>query len=70
MALERRGIPTATFITHAFATYAQGLCRMQGLEELPNVVIPHPIASRPTDELREKVRRVYQEVRSALIQTE
>lgn len=70
MALERRGIPTATFITHAFATYARGLCRMQGLEELPNVVIPHPIASRPTGELREKVRRVYQEVRSALIQTE
>lgn len=70
MALERRGIPTATFITHAFAAYAQGLCRMQGLEGLPNVVIPHPIASRPTDELREKVRRAYHEVRAALIQTE
>ena len=45
MSLERRGIPTATFITHAFAAYAQGLCRMQGLEALPNIVIPHPIAS-------------------------
>jgi hypothetical protein len=43
---------------------------MQGLEALPNVVIPHPIASRPTDELREKVRRVYKEVRSALIRAE
>lgn len=70
MALERRGIPTATFITHAFAAYARGLCRMQGLAALPNVVIPHPIASRPTAELREKVRRVYQEVRSALIRAE
>ena len=67
MNLERRGIPTATFITHAFATYARGLCRMQGLEALPGIVIPHPIASRPTEELREKVRRVYKEVRSALI---
>lgn len=70
MSLERRGIPTATFITDAFATYARGLCRMQGLETLPNIVIPHPIASRPTEELREKVRRVYKDVRATLIQTE
>ncbi len=70
MSLERRGIPTATFITHAFATYAQGLCRMQGLEALPNVVIPHPIAARPTDDLREKVRRAYQEMRAALVRAE
>lgn len=70
MSLERRGIPTATFITHAFATYAQGLCRMQGLEALPNIVIPHPIAARPTAELREKVRLVYKEVRAALLQKE
>ena len=52
MSLERSGIPTATFITHAFANYARGLCRMQGLEALPSIVIPHPIASRPTEELR------------------
>ncbi len=67
MSLERRGVPTATFITDAFATYARGLCRMQGLEALPSVVIPHPIAARPTDELRDKVRRVYHEVRAALV---
>lgn len=67
MSLERRGVPTATFITDAFAAYARGLCRMQGLEALPSVVIPHPIAARPTDELRDKVRRVYHEVRSALV---
>jgi hypothetical protein len=70
MNLERKGIPTATFITHAFATYAKGLCRMQGLESLPNIVIPHPIAARPTEELREKVRHVYNEVRAALLQKE
>jgi hypothetical protein len=70
MSLERRGIPTATFITHAFAQYAQGLCRMQGLEALPNIVIPHPIASRPQEELREKVRVVYKQVRAALLSAE
>ena len=66
MALERRGIPTATFITDAFSGYARGLCRMQKMEALPNMVIPHPIAARPTEELREKVRKVHAEVKAAL----
>jgi hypothetical protein len=66
MTLERRGIPTATFVTHAFAAYAKGLCRMQAMAALPIVVIPHPIASRPVSELREKVQAVYAQVRAAL----
>ena len=69
MFLERRGIPTATFVTHAFDAYARGLCRMQGMESLPIVVIPHPIAARPTEELREKVRKVHAELRAALSRT-
>ena len=69
MFLERRGVPTATFVTHAFDKYARGLCRMQGMEALPIVVIPHPIAARPTAELREKVRKVYAEMRAALSRT-
>jgi hypothetical protein len=69
MALERRGIPTATFVTHAFDKYARGLCRMQGMEALPIVVIPHPIAARPVEELREKIRKVHAELRAALSQT-
>jgi hypothetical protein len=39
---------------------------MQGMAALPIVVIPHPIAARPTDELREKVRQVHGEIRAAL----
>jgi len=69
MFLERRGIPTATFVTHAFDKYVRGLCRMQGMEALPVVVIPHPIAARPTAELREKVRKVHSELLAALIRT-
>lgn len=69
MALERRGIPTATYVTHVFDDYARGLCRMQAMEALPIVVIPHPIAARPVDELREKVRRVYAALRAALTRT-
>jgi hypothetical protein len=70
MALERRGVPTATFVTDAFATYALGLAKMQGMESLSTIVIPHPVASRPPDELREKVRQVYLHVRSALTSAE
>ena len=66
MALERKGIPTATFITDAFSSYARGLARMQNMVALPEVVIPHPIAGRPADELRDKVRKVYGEVKAAL----
>ena len=66
MTLERQNVPTATFITHVFDGYARGLCRMQGMEALPIVILPHPIAARPVTELREKVRKVYPELRSAL----
>lgn len=69
MALERRGIPTATYVTHVFDDYARGLCRMQAMETLPIVVIPHPIAARPVDELREKVRHVHAALRAALTRT-
>lgn len=69
MTLERRGIPTATFITHVFSDYARGLCRMQGLDTLPIVVIPHPVAARPPAELRERVRTVHAELRAALTQS-
>jgi hypothetical protein len=66
MSLERRGVPTATFVTHVFNDYARGLCRMQGLDALPIVVIPHPVAARPEPELRERVRAVHGELRAAL----
>lgn len=55
MTLERNGVPTATFVTHVFDDYARGLCRMQGMETLPIVVLPHPVAARPVVELKQKV---------------
>ena len=67
MALERRGVPTATFVTQAFEAYARGLTRMQGMAVLPVVVIPHPVAARPAEELRAKVRAVYADVQAALL---
>ena len=66
MSLERRSVATATFLTDAFATYGKGLAKMQGMPDLPTIVIPHPIAGRPADELREKVRAVHAQIVSAL----
>mgnify|MGYP001233640334 CR=1 FL=1 len=66
MSLERNGIPTATYITTAFEKYARGLCRMQSMEALPLIIIQHPVAARPTEELIEKVRKTYPEVHAAL----
>ena len=66
MSLEKRNVPTVTFLTDAFAKYGQGLAKMQGMPELPTIVIPHPIAGRSPDELRDKVRAVYEQVRDAL----
>ncbi|HYC44389.1 MAG TPA: hypothetical protein VED01_02795 [Burkholderiales bacterium] len=66
MSLEKRNVPTATFLTDAFASYGKGLAKMQGMPELPTVIIPHPIAGRPADELREKVRAVYDQVKAAI----
>ena len=66
MTLERQGVPTATVLTDAFSKYAQGLCRMQGMADLPTVVIPHPVAARPEQELRAKVQKVYTDLKRAL----
>jgi hypothetical protein len=67
MTLERKGIPTATFVTTSFAAYAKGLCKMQGLEATPLIVLQHPVASRPVPELKEKVQKEYAKIRSALV---
>ena len=66
MTLERNGVPTATFVTHVFDDYARGLCRMQGMETLPIVVLPHPIAARPVVELKQKVADAKSALYSAL----
>ena len=67
MTLERKGIPTATLITHVFEDYARGLARMQGLKDLPIGVIAHPVAARKPEELRGRIREVYARIRAALV---
>jgi hypothetical protein len=54
-------------VTHAFAAYAKGLCKMQGMEDMPLVVIQHPVASRPVTELHEKMKNAHAVTRQALL---
>ena len=68
MTLERSGVPTATLVTRVFDDYARGLARMQGLDALPIVVLPHPVAACPPAELRERMQQVHAELRAALTQ--
>jgi|GEM_PF-2529990 len=67
MACERTGIPTATFVTDSFAAYAKVLCKMQGLETTPLLVLQHPVASRPESEVKDNVKALYAFIRGALL---
>lgn len=69
MTLEQRGIPTATVITHAFRNSAYTLRRMRGLETLPIIVIPHPLAARDAEEVRRKARDAFPDLIEALGQS-
>jgi hypothetical protein len=67
MFLERRGIPTATVVTHVFHEYAAGLARMQGLRELPLIVLEHPVAAQPAEILRGRIQAACTQLLTALL---
>ena len=67
MSMERTGVPTVTIVTHSFATYGRRLTKMQQMEQLPMVVIKHPIAAQPEDAIRADVASHYDEVVGALL---
>ena len=67
MTLERTGIPTVTVVTHSFAKYGRLLTKMQKMEQLPMIVIQHPIAAQPEEAVREDVSSHYDEVVEALL---
>ena len=67
MSFERSGIPTVTIVTHSFAKYGRLLTKMQKMEQLPMIVIQHPIAARPEEAVRTDVASHYDEVVEALL---
>ena len=67
MTLERTGIPTVTIVTHSFAEYGKRLTRLQQMPQLPMVVIRHPIAAQPEEQIRADVALQYEAVVDALL---
>jgi hypothetical protein len=62
--LEERGVPTVTFVTAPFEAAARTHARLQGVDDLPFVIVPADyLASTPgldamvVDEVLDKLRR-------------
>jgi hypothetical protein len=51
---EKRGIPASVLITEPFVPTAVGIAELAGLPGYPHVVIPHPVGSLSTAEVRQR----------------
>ena len=67
MTLERNGIPTVAILTHSFAEYGRRLTRMQKMPQLPLVVVQHPVAAQPEEQVRNDVSSHYNDIIRALL---
>ena len=67
MTLERKGLATGTILTEAFATYGRQLTKLQSLERLPLIVLPHPIAAQPEDHVRSVTRAAFETILGSLL---
>ena len=67
VALERRGIPTVTFVTTPFAPAARAVARAQGLPDLPLVVIPHDYLVETDAEVTARLHPVLEALAAALV---
>ena len=67
MTLERKGIATGTILTDAFAKYGRTLAKLQEMESLPLIVLPHPIAAQPEDRVRDVTRDAFDKVVGSLL---
>ena len=67
MSFEREGIPTSTVVTDAFSEYGLMLTTLQSMEDLPLVILPHPIAARREDEVRDLAKAAFEDVVSSLL---
>ena len=54
-------------MTHSFATHGRLLTKRQKMEDLPMVVIQHPISAQPEDKIRTDVSSQYDAVVRTLL---
>jgi hypothetical protein len=53
--LEQLGIPSVVIVTEPFATAAKVNARVQGMPDLPMIVVPHDYLEEDEHRVREKV---------------
>ena len=53
-------------MTDRFVVTAREMAALEGLADYPFVVIDHPIAGNPDDELRDKAERVFSSIVSLM----
>jgi hypothetical protein len=67
---EKRGIPASVIITEPFVPTAVGIARLAGMPGYPHAVIPHPVGSLSTAEVRENADAVAARVAALLLRAE
>ena len=59
---ERKGIQTATVLTHTFRKPGDAMARVQGFRDYKYAVIEHPISSLNQDQVRKRAEEALPEV--------
>jgi hypothetical protein len=62
IAFEKLGVPASVVITEPFTGLVDRFARIVGMPGYHNVVLPHPVATRSTAELRELVSGIADEI--------
>jgi hypothetical protein len=67
---EKRGIPASVIITEPFVPTAVGIAELAGMPGYPHVVIPHPVGSLSTAEVRQRADAAAAAVEALLLRAE
>jgi hypothetical protein len=64
--LERKGVQTATIVTHTFCRAGDAMAKVQGYPGYRYATITHPISSLKPDEIRERAQDALPQVLAIL----
>jgi hypothetical protein len=67
---EKRGIPASVIITEPFVPTAVGIAELAGMPGYPHAVIPHPVGSLSTAEVRQRADVAAMAVEALLLRAE
>ena len=59
MYLEKRGVPASTVVSTAFLAHGHLAAKNLQLDDLPLLVVPHPLNDLTPEEVRELARAAY-----------